>query len=187
MYCASAPLFWQPKRDLRLDYIGNVLMVILLATSTCGSHYLLALTTLGDATEIGSFLFMSRCPRWPRQVQVCHCRLSLSPTLLRQLCQHISSILPNLDVYAFFRPGDLLEDTSTILNPVSAGLPNGFVIAQGQCTLATLTPQWCSAFPEKLSSIEGYTSKEYKIFDCFLIQANMHQIFFLNLRISNLH
>jgi hypothetical protein len=28
----------------------------------------LALATLGDVTQIGLFLFMSPCPRWPRQV-----------------------------------------------------------------------------------------------------------------------
>ena len=30
-----------------------------------------ALATLGGATQIGSFLFMSCRPRWPRQVQSC--------------------------------------------------------------------------------------------------------------------
>jgi len=28
----------------------------------------LALATLGDAAQIGLFLFMSLCPRWPSQV-----------------------------------------------------------------------------------------------------------------------
>jgi hypothetical protein len=49
-------------------YIDNVFMVISPETATRDSHYLLALVTLGSATEIGSFLFVSRRPRWPRQV-----------------------------------------------------------------------------------------------------------------------
>jgi hypothetical protein len=32
------------------------------------NHYLFALATLGDMTQIGLFLFMSLRPRWPRQV-----------------------------------------------------------------------------------------------------------------------
>jgi hypothetical protein len=37
-------------------------------------HIVLSLATLGDATQIGLFLFMSLCPRWPRQVSNdCHC------------------------------------------------------------------------------------------------------------------
>jgi hypothetical protein len=54
------------------------------------NHYLPALATLGDATQIGSFLFLSCRPRWPRQVQVCCCHMSLSLALschLRQ-CKH---------------------------------------------------------------------------------------------------
>ncbi len=35
----------------------------------------LALANLGDATQIGSFLFMSLHPRWPRQISSdCRCR-----------------------------------------------------------------------------------------------------------------
>ena len=35
----------------------------------------LALATLGNGTQIGLFLFMLRCPRWPRQVSIdCHQR-----------------------------------------------------------------------------------------------------------------
>jgi hypothetical protein len=30
---------------------------------------ILALATLGDMTQIGFFIFMLPCPRWPRQVQ----------------------------------------------------------------------------------------------------------------------
>jgi hypothetical protein len=40
-------------------------------------HHLtvLALATLGGTTQIGLFLFMSHCPRWPRQVSSdCYCR-----------------------------------------------------------------------------------------------------------------
>ena len=37
---------------MRLVYIGNVFTVILPVTETHDSHYLLALATLGDATEI---------------------------------------------------------------------------------------------------------------------------------------
>jgi hypothetical protein len=32
------------------------------------THYILALATLGGTTEIGSFLFVLRHPKWPRQV-----------------------------------------------------------------------------------------------------------------------
>jgi hypothetical protein len=40
------------------------------ATATCDSHIIiLALATLGDSTQIGSFLFMSCRPRWPRKVR----------------------------------------------------------------------------------------------------------------------
>ncbi len=39
------------------------------------TRIVLALATLGDATQIGLFLFMSLCPRWPRQVSNgCRCR-----------------------------------------------------------------------------------------------------------------
>ncbi len=54
---------------------------ILPVTATRNSHYLLALATLSDLTQIGSFLFMSCRPRWPRQVQVCCCCMSLSLAL----------------------------------------------------------------------------------------------------------
>ncbi len=42
----------------------------------------LALATLGDAAQIGLFLFMSLCPRWPRQVSNdCRCRQHYRLTL----------------------------------------------------------------------------------------------------------
>jgi len=63
-------------------------VAILLGTDTCDSHCLLAMATLGDAIQIGSFLFMPCRPRCPRQVQVCHCRMSLSSVLSRNLRQH---------------------------------------------------------------------------------------------------
>jgi hypothetical protein len=72
---------------LRLIYIGVVFTMILLAAATRDSHYFLALATLGDATEIGSFLFMWCCPRRPRQVQECCCHLLLSSALSHHLCQ----------------------------------------------------------------------------------------------------
>jgi len=47
----------------------------------------LALATLDGATQIGSLLVASRCPRWPRQVQLvivaCGCCVSLLPALSR--------------------------------------------------------------------------------------------------------
>jgi hypothetical protein len=44
-------------------------------------HIVLALATLGDATQIGLFLFMSLCPRWPRQVSNdCRCHQHYSVT-----------------------------------------------------------------------------------------------------------
>ncbi len=36
-------------------------------TALCASHFLLALATLDNMTEIRSFQFMSHRPRWPRQ------------------------------------------------------------------------------------------------------------------------
>ena len=43
--------------------------------SDSDSHYLLALSTLGDATQKGLFPFLSLRPRWPRQVSNdCRCR-----------------------------------------------------------------------------------------------------------------
>jgi len=41
--------------------------LIMLATVTC---IVLALATLGDATQIGLFLFVLLCPRWPRHRQL---------------------------------------------------------------------------------------------------------------------
>ncbi len=38
------------------------------ATATRDSHYLIALATLGDATEIEMILSLLRRPRWPRQI-----------------------------------------------------------------------------------------------------------------------
>jgi len=47
------------------------LLAKLLVTSTHNSHMaVLTLVTLGVATQIGSFLFMSRCLKWPRKVIV---------------------------------------------------------------------------------------------------------------------
>ncbi len=68
------------KRGLRLIYIGDVFKAIMLATMTHNSHYLyaieLALAPLGGVTEIGSFLFMSHHPIWPRQLSSdCHVSL----------------------------------------------------------------------------------------------------------------
>jgi hypothetical protein len=60
------------------------------ATATRDSHVaVLALATLGDVTQIGSFLSLSLHSRWPRQVEVCRCQVLLLPGLsgyLRQ-CQ----------------------------------------------------------------------------------------------------
>ncbi len=39
-------------------------------TSATATGYLLALATLSETTQIGSFLSLSLCPRWPRQIQV---------------------------------------------------------------------------------------------------------------------
>ncbi len=47
-------------------------LIFTLASSNYSLIYnsLFALATLGDATQLGSFLFVSPCPRKPRQVQV---------------------------------------------------------------------------------------------------------------------
>jgi hypothetical protein len=60
---------------------------IMQAKHTCDSHFVLALATFGSMTEIGSFLSLSLHPRWPRQIQMCHCRVPLSPALSCNLCQ----------------------------------------------------------------------------------------------------
>ncbi len=65
-------------------YIGDGFLSKTLATAI---DILLALATLGDMTQIGTFLSLSLRPRWPRQVHVCCCCMSLSLTLLRYLCQ----------------------------------------------------------------------------------------------------
>ncbi len=58
----------------RFIYSGNIFTAISPATATRDIHYLLALDTLDDATEIGSFLLMSHHPRWPRQIcSDCRC------------------------------------------------------------------------------------------------------------------
>jgi hypothetical protein len=56
-------------------------MAILLATATRDSHYLLALATLGEATEIGSFLFYVVLPR----VAKASTSVSLSPVIVAGL------------------------------------------------------------------------------------------------------
>ncbi len=52
--------------NLSRVYIGKS-YAIMPATATV--TIVLAMATLGDATQIGLFLFMSLHPRWPRQVQ----------------------------------------------------------------------------------------------------------------------
>ncbi len=72
------------KDALRIIYIGNI------CWWKCQRQLhvsLLYLATLGDATQIGSFLLLSCRPRWPRQVQLCLCHVSLSPALSHHLCQ----------------------------------------------------------------------------------------------------
>ncbi len=39
----------------------------------------LALATLGNMIQIEMILSVLRCPRWPRQVPLCNCHVSLSP------------------------------------------------------------------------------------------------------------
>jgi hypothetical protein len=54
-----------------LPKVNAISPAIMPATAT---HIVLALATLGDATQIGLFLFMLLRPRWPRQVSNdCHC------------------------------------------------------------------------------------------------------------------
>ncbi len=57
---------------------GRHLLAKLSATVTLDSHVrVLALATLGDATQIGSYLLLLLHPRWPRKYNcvtvVCHC------------------------------------------------------------------------------------------------------------------
>jgi hypothetical protein len=52
------------------------------------SATVLALATLGDATQIGSFLFTSRLPRWPRKVR----KVAFLPTKHRYCKCNFSSL-----------------------------------------------------------------------------------------------
>ncbi len=60
-------------------FIGSITLATFISATVSDSdkwqsH---ALATLGDATQIWSFLFMSCRPRWPRQVQSRDCLVSL--------------------------------------------------------------------------------------------------------------
>jgi len=94
---------------------GTLATVFLAKTSATAKDILLALATLGDVTQIGSFLSLLLCPRWPGQLQLGHCCMSLSLVLscyLRQckhrlevLCIHISAVItlgPYLQQFIFF-------------------------------------------------------------------------------------
>ncbi len=61
-------VFWV-FQQLWIIYIGECHMITLVITQATATLIVLALATLGDATQIGLFLFMSLCPRWPTQVQ----------------------------------------------------------------------------------------------------------------------
>ncbi len=60
-------IFTNVNDSLSYIYIGNVFKAITKVTMTCDSHYicaiLLALATLGGATQIGSFLFSVAPPK----------------------------------------------------------------------------------------------------------------------------
>jgi hypothetical protein len=60
----------------------------------------LAMATMGDMTQIGLFLFMLRCPRWPRQVSDCHVPLLLSPALSRNFCKWKHDLMPMKKILA---------------------------------------------------------------------------------------
>ncbi len=49
-------------------YMGEGGAIMLATTARDRDTLVLALATLGESTEIGSFLFMSHCPRWPSTV-----------------------------------------------------------------------------------------------------------------------
>jgi hypothetical protein len=56
--------------------------------NTCDSNkLLLGLATLGSMTKIEMILSVLHRPRLPRQVNSCHCRMSLALGLLHILCQ----------------------------------------------------------------------------------------------------
>jgi hypothetical protein len=68
------------KAHLRLIYIGDVFTAIWLAAATCDSHYLLALATLGKATEVKMILIAKVSNEGDIATQYCgHFRLQTSP------------------------------------------------------------------------------------------------------------
>ncbi len=62
-------------------YIGKGAMIMTATTTRDRDTLVLALASLVEAAEIGSFLYMSHHPRWPRQVQSCDCYVWLSLTV----------------------------------------------------------------------------------------------------------
>ncbi len=72
---------------LWMAYIGDTVSKTAGNSDRRRNLTVLALATLGNATQIGLFLFMSCRPRWPRQVSDCRVSLSLSPALSRNFCQ----------------------------------------------------------------------------------------------------
>ncbi len=59
--------FWWRFRKILLKTCLHLQRLCINAGNS-DTHYWLALATLGGTTEIGSFLFMTCRPRWPRQV-----------------------------------------------------------------------------------------------------------------------
>jgi hypothetical protein len=53
---------------LLMDHLHWRTLQVKLSVTATRHEPVLALATLGDATQIGLFLFMLLCPRWPRQV-----------------------------------------------------------------------------------------------------------------------
>ncbi len=109
--CCAVPYFFQVSLSKKLFFcfINGQFTLALNLRRLCWRQQqatatiLLALATLGDATQTGLFLFMSRRPRWPRQVS--DCRVSLSPALSHNFCKWKYSLRTHSHLRRHWRQG----------------------------------------------------------------------------------
>jgi hypothetical protein len=100
---------------------------------------LLALAMFGGAAQIGLFLSLSHCPRCPRQVQVCHCHLSLLRALrityIGEVCKQNRERQRHETVLALATLGDMTRNRN---NAICVSLPK----------VANASKFWLSLLPE---------------------------------------